>query len=919
MIYTIKLLCLLFSLIFLLPISVLALEKPSVAFFYGEPLDQLLYLYDWVVFDPKAFPLNRLKEKFYLKKRAKLIAYFSVGEVREATNPLKSCLLGKNKEWGTFVLDLRKPSCFNYQLRKAKELLSNYDGIFLDTLNSYQLVLPKKEWPTYEKREIAFVETLKREFPNKKLIINGQFRIFPKVRNFIDAFVTESLFFGLGKGLKYAATSPQEREHRLKFLKAISEKVPVIVIDYLPNPRYEEGRSLAKKILSLGFVPWITNKSFTSYGEGTFHLIDRDVLLVYDADLTEISDSDVHRLVQMPLEWLGYSPSPVAVRQLFSYLKVHPLPRGVVFWNFSPKKGWTVVKEIKWLRSHGVKVFIMDVSSFTGEQLKELDFKVYPNREPLEKPKVTFTGPGYGFEIKAFPVLTDSFVVPEGNYRPLLILENGLGQKTVPVAITPWGGYGTEQYLVKTMFGDTLWVFDPFKVFSLAFGRLPVAPDVTTESGRRILTVHLDGDGFVDLSAVIPGKFTGEVLRDLVFKKYKVPHAVSVIVGEVAPNGLYPKKSRKLMEIARSIFSLPNVEPASHTFSHPFNWRDFYLLSLGYKLPKPNPKQLPYGYYLKIPGYKPSIEKEIDYSVEFINRYLTPPNKKVKDFLWSGDCDPPAPVVRRIYDKGLYNVNGGDTTISDTFPYLSRVSPMGINKNGYFQIYSQFQNENVYTNEWQVKDGYLKVISGFKLTETPRRLKPISIYYHFYSGEDPSAFRALNAVYRWALSQQVTPMYLSEFAQRVLEFRGAALAYSNEGEDRALYVCTSGELKTVRVDSGLVPSVNSSNGVVGYNRVNGSYYVSLSPQRCRRIVLVKEDSSPFRLVSSNGVVTSFEKKGNSYFLTLRSETDRTLAKLYLKKGCKLYFGEEAKKREDGEVIEIESPQKELRLEIYCQG
>ena len=917
--FTIRLLCLLS--LFLSLFSGAALGgKPSVAFFYGDVPDELLYAYDWVVVDPSVFTPERVSERFYLKKRAKLVAYFSTGEVLKSR--LQSlpagCVIGENPVWHTAVIDLRKQSCFEYQLQKAESLLSFYDGLFLDTLNSYQLVLPKSEWAGYESAEVRLIKALRARYPKKILLLNGQFRIVGKVKGEVNAFVTESLFSGLGRNLSYVSVPRREQAVRLTLLKRIAEWMPVVVVDYMEKPRSAAARELARRIMGLGFIPWITNKSLTALGEGVYHLFNRKILLLYDPKLSSASNSDVHRIVQTPLEWLGYAPTPVPITGLDDYLKTHYLPKGVVVWNFRPELSEKLTEELLALRSKGVKVFIMDISSFTDSQLKRLGVKSFPNKKPFAPLKLVYHFEGYPFEVKAYPTPTDTFVVPEGNYRALLEFVNPLGQRFVPVAVTDWGGYGYSQYLVKDMFNDVLWVCNPFVLFREVFGSLPLVPDVTTESGSRILTVHLDGDGFADKSAVVPGEYTGEVLRDKIFKVFKVPHTVSVIVGELDPHGLYPDKAERLMAVARSIFALPNVEPASHTYSHPFNWWDIYLMSLGKKLPPPNPKELPYGYHLNIPGYtKVSISKEIDYSVHFIDRYLTPPGKKVKDFLWSGDCDPPAPVVKRVYDLKLYNVNGGDTTISDTFPYLCRVSPMGIDKAGYFQVYAPFQNENVYTNEWTVKDGYLRVISGFKLTDSPRRLKPISIYYHFYSGEDPSAFNALKAVYRWALSQEVVPLYLSQYAQRVLEFRGTAVASFNDGRP-GLVVCSAGSLKTVRIDSGSAPSVSASRGVVGYRRINGSIYVTLSPEKCR--VLRFGGGSPFRLVRSNGVVTSFDRKGDGYFLSLKSETDSLEAVFDVSPACSVkVLSKGAKVRKEGEVLKVESPEKEVRLEVHCKG
>jgi len=163
--YIIKLLCLSLSLILLLPFVGFSAErdKPKVAFFYGVVPDELLYLYDWVIFNPETFTKTLLKERFYLKKRAKLIAYFSVGETSSEDSLPDNCYLGKNKTWDTEIVDLRKKTCYSLLLQKAEKLLSSYDGVFLDTLTSYQKVLPKKAWKSYENVEVSFIKDLRKK------------------------------------------------------------------------------------------------------------------------------------------------------------------------------------------------------------------------------------------------------------------------------------------------------------------------------------------------------------------------------------------------------------------------------------------------------------------------------------------------------------------------------------------------------------------------------------------------------------------------------------------------------------------------------------------------------------------------------------------------------------------------------------
>src|SRR5207302_1582264 len=129
---------------------------------------------------------------------------------------------------------------------------------------------------------------------------------------------------------------------------------------------------------------------------------------------------------------------------------------------------------------------------------------------------------------------------------PLLRLRSDSGDTMDAAAITAWGGYVLAPYELLSLPGDAgnRWIVQPIEFLrrALALPAMPV-PDVTTENGRRLMLAHIDGDGFVNV-AELPGRpFAGEVLLREVLQKYPIPHAVSVIQGEVGPDGLYAKLS----------------------------------------------------------------------------------------------------------------------------------------------------------------------------------------------------------------------------------------------------------------------------------------------------------------------------------------------------------------------------------------
>lgn len=98
-----------------------------------------------------------------------------------------------------------------------------------------------------------------------------------------------------------------------------------------------------------------------------------------------------------------------------------------------------------------------------------------------------------------------------------------------------------------------------------ASGKMPV-PDITTENGRRLLTVHIDGDGFPSRAEILGTPLAGRVLLDEFVSRYRIPHAISVIEAEIAPHGLYPGNAAEMEDIARRIFAhARSRSPAIHS------------------------------------------------------------------------------------------------------------------------------------------------------------------------------------------------------------------------------------------------------------------------------------------------------------------------------------------------------------------
>jgi hypothetical protein len=276
-----------------------------------------------------------------------------------------------------------------------------------------------------------------------------------------------------------------------------------------------------------------------------------------------------------------------------------------------------------------------------------------------------------------------------------------------------------------------------------------------------------------------------------------------------------------------------------------------------------------YGVSLKIPGYRFSqktLAREIAGSIKYVNEVLAPPDKRVQLFLWTGDTNPSDQAVQLAAAAGVSNLNGGDTLITRSNQTLSAIAPLGIRKGKAFQIYAPNQNENEYTNLWTGPFyGYERVIETFELTDTPRRFKPINIYYHFYSATKKASLEALKKVYDWALSQPVLPIYASDYARKVEDF--FRLVVARDGDTWRIRGAQA--LRELRIDQAMgYPDLARSQGIVGFADHGNDRYVHLSGEEEVVLALTQQPPSAPYLVESDAPIRRWKQGAGSFEVSL---------------------------------------------------
>jgi polysaccharide biosynthesis protein PelA len=609
--------------------------------------------------------------------------------------------------------------------------------------------------------------------------------------------------------------------------------------------------------------------------------VKRDILALYDSRHEgKPNNSRIHRLAEMPLNWLGLKVTFVDVNETLPPPQDAARYRGIITWFNEPLKDprkiltwldtvtaegvrYACLGEIAPPEPPGSDVYINRILGRLGLSSSDQYVNV------THRAKITTLDTAMaGFEravdkaLPSFRVILASGTAAKIHLAALVPEAEG-DVTSVLIATSAAGGYAADAF---TIFYDNAidkarWVLNPFTFFKHAFGddRFPV-PDVTTLAGRRMYFSHIDGDGWNNISEIEGYKETQTSASEVIFKEViepfpDMPVTVGLIGGDAVP-GLGGTENARVM--AARIYAQPQVEVASHTYTHPFNW-SFYesysrdaetrlIESAGhpaismmdhvrqflYRVAGKTDEaealtryvaggaELPRG-YMKEPF---DLNLEVKRALQ-ISEELAPAGKKAGIYLWSGDAEAFESAIKATRDAGVRNMNGGDSRLDAEFPSVFYVPPISRTVGAERQIYAANSNENTYTNNWHGPFyGQLMLAETLKNTELPRRLKPVNLYYHMYSGEKSGSLLAIKTFVTDARKAKVIPVKASEYAAIADDFFATEI---HQLDAVSWTVEHRGNLQTLRFDDAESIDLDDakSAGVLGATRHGGALYVAL--------------------------------------------------------------------------------------------
>ncbi len=198
-----------------------------------------------------------------------MLAYASMVEVQPGSREAEAArnrgipIITENTNWNSSVLDITHPAWLPWVL----EALANpafkrgFDGLFLDTLDSVQLISrahPEKAEACRSSLVYA-IQQLKKRHPEKRLVLNRGFDLLPDVARQADAVLVESLYQTWdGTRQRYRAVSPEDARWLLARVAQVKRLgLPVFVVDYVAPNNAVLARTTARRIEAQGCIPFV--------------------------------------------------------------------------------------------------------------------------------------------------------------------------------------------------------------------------------------------------------------------------------------------------------------------------------------------------------------------------------------------------------------------------------------------------------------------------------------------------------------------------------------------------------------------------------------------------------------------------------------------------------------------------------------
>lgn len=627
--------------------------------------------------------------------------------------------------------------------------------------------------------------------------------------------------------------------------------------------------------------------------------------IIKDSDILDYRSNNIHRYIELPLNYLGYKIEYVSASDASTLKSVPENTGAIISWFQSELDTGTALAnwrvEVATSCGHQPRQIILGHSGvpFGGEEAEAALFR----SAGLDRVSSELPIGHLSRVIEADPKVVNfetDFLVGFGAYpgvraRPdaqsyLSVDPFGAGGSIDIVVIGPNGAFAHGDALLDNdpRLGAPLWILNPFAFLTAALGDQPhPVPDTTTLNGKRLFFTTVSSDGWLELE---PSRFFGHevlsggelLLSNFVTAYPDLPFTVSVVLGDFDPTTAGPSATRAEL-VAHEILSAPNVTAASGGHDLVYEWRMMGGDQAEDFGPTVDPKLLPNlvtafgsifseqkssgGSYRKYANRKFDLDFEVAGSIAGTHALL-PDDKPVSAFLWNRNSFPSELALSAATNAGVASFGGGWEPGQPSIPSLAGLSPLYAKLGKSRQIYDALSSDAAHTENWA---GDLSDLHGLqetiKWTEAHRRLKPLQLSFSARSALYFATQSAVRNVLEAARNGHYLAVTAKDYVNIVSGFDTTRILKTGR---LRWQIADRGALQTVRFDnaSGLALDLIGSTGVLGAVRKDDVLFVSLNPTaQLPEIALVENsiasgiqsDTTGIAIATSNLQIVAFER------------------------------------------------------------
>jgi hypothetical protein len=748
----------------------------------------------------------------------------------------------KATEWDDLLVDVLHPQWLTWVMQQQAKVAAErgFSGFLVDgaaALSELDRHHPDK-FLAHRQAFITLVTTLRRQFPDKPVVLRGGFEFIHVLKNQIEGLLAENVF------------AQQDAEVRIR--KAQINGLKIFAIEHGNPADSLANQAAADRLDRLGCLPFISTPELDGIVLGPLLPQSRHLLVLHGWDAEKearpaqlASATWTAQTLAPALTWLDLAPRYVGVSEWLGSTEttaalLHPRPAAIVIdpgMSLPPEQQTAAAAWLVKARTNQIPIllagqpFTETTAWSTLAKALELSGDGQPTpattRSSLTQYAATWFRAGQVPNTRALRPL--NLQSPESASHLLSYRLTGTpnNQTFDACFLAAWGGAWLDASNRTPI--DVL----PFLEAALQRESAGLVPDTTTLAGQRIFLSTVQGRGFCEPSWKAGSPFCGELLKAELEKFPNLPATIAVAEADIRgwSELSNPSEAMRYEATARALFSLPHIEPAANSFSRPGNW-------------SPDAFQ-PGALRPLITEQRVGIEREITGSLLYLKRRLVPPGKYLRFFLWPEGAAPSQAALDHLAETGAAHLPGSWQSGWNIAPH---------------------HEAPIETAPHQRPDTAQAIAATWFQTHTTtgaRRVSPIHLAYAFADLKKPATLDALRQIWTWCADQPLHAMTASTYAAFARD--AAEMKIFPVAQSRWLVV-SSGRPATLRVSAAQgLPDLARSSGVTGYSTHQGQTYIHLGGQPLSEIVLrpATETTPHLHLVSADRLLDFYELRPQS--------------------------------------------------------